>query len=66
MRAGLRGIPLFPAQRPHPVRSGRTVRTYAWLERSARRLHGVRAELAQEGQIKAAAAGKFMEVSAEL
>lgn len=44
-----------------PVGVGRAARVYAWLERSSHRLHGTRAELEQDGAIKASASGRFLE-----
>ena len=45
----------------HPVNIGKAAHTHAWLERSAHRLHYLRAELEQDGVIKAAASSKFLE-----
>lgn len=45
----------------HPVRIGKAARAYAWLERSVHRLHGIRSELEQDGVIKAAASGRFLD-----
>jgi acyl-coenzyme A thioesterase PaaI-like protein len=45
----------------HPVHTGKTATVRAWIERCARPLHVLGAELAQEGEVKATARGKFME-----
>jgi acyl-coenzyme A thioesterase PaaI-like protein len=45
----------------HPVRIGKAAHASAWLERSSHRLHGLQAELEQEGVSKAVAAGRFLE-----
>jgi acyl-coenzyme A thioesterase PaaI-like protein len=47
----------------HPVSIGKAARVYAWLERSVHRLHGIRSELEQDGVIKAAASGRFLETN---
>ena len=44
----------------HPVRIGTPVTVRAWIERCSPPLHVLRAELTQDGQLKAAARGKFM------
>jgi acyl-coenzyme A thioesterase PaaI-like protein len=44
----------------HPVRTGRTATVRAWIEHRSPRLHVLRAELTQDGQLKATARGKFM------
>lgn len=45
----------------HPVRTGGAVTVRAWIERCSPPLHVLRAELVQNGQIKATACGKFMD-----
>lgn len=45
----------------HPVSTGTAARAYAWLEHSVHRLHGIRSELEQDGVIKAAASGRFLD-----
>lgn len=47
----------------HPVRLGRTVLVRARLTRSQTPLHVLAAELIQDGQVRATAEGKFMEVA---
>ncbi len=44
-----------------PIEVGRPLTARAWVTRVHRPLYGVRAELVQAGQVKATAAGKFME-----
>ena len=44
----------------HPVCTDATATVRAWIERCSPPLHVLRAELAQEGQVKATARGKFM------
>lgn len=46
----------------HVVDIGRTARVRAWLECSSHRLHLLRACLEQEGEIRATASGKFLEI----
>ena len=46
----------------HVVDIGRTARVQAWLECSSHRLHLLRACLEQEGEIRATASGKFLEL----
>ena len=45
----------------HPVRTGGVATVRAWIERCAPPLHMLRAELVQNGQIKATAWGKFID-----
>ena len=45
----------------HPVQTGKPAAVRAWLERCCRPLHVLKAELMQDGQLKATARGKFME-----
>lgn len=45
----------------HPVCAGSPATVRAWIERCARPLHVLRAELVQDRQLKATACGKFME-----
>jgi acyl-coenzyme A thioesterase PaaI-like protein len=44
---------------------GKAARVRAWLECSSHRLHLLRANLEQEGEIRATASGKFLEIPAE-
>ena len=44
-----------------PIRLGSPLTARAWLSRAHKPLYGVQAELVQEGQVKATAAGKFTE-----
>jgi len=46
----------------HPVVTGRDARVRAWVERSTRPLHILKAEVVQDGQVKATASGKFMDL----
>lgn len=45
----------------HPVRTGGAATVRAWIERCAPPLHVLRAELMQNGQVKATACGKFID-----
>ena len=45
----------------HPVATGRTSRIRAWIEMSSPPFHVLKAELIQDQQVKARAAGKFVE-----
>ena len=45
----------------HPVVTGRDATVRAWVERSTAPLHILKAEVVQEGQVKATASGKFMD-----
>lgn len=45
----------------HPVRTGKPVTVRAWIERCSPPLHVLKAEVVQDGQIKATARGKFMD-----
>ena len=45
----------------HPVCTGTAATVRAWIERRCRPLYVLKAELVQDGQIKATAGGKFME-----
>ena len=45
----------------HPVKVGKATVVRAWIERSRRPLHRLRAECSQEGMIMATAYGRFME-----
>jgi acyl-coenzyme A thioesterase PaaI-like protein len=49
----------------HVVEIGKTVRVRAWRERSFHRLHILRACLEQEGEIRATASARFMEMPSE-
>ena len=44
----------------HPVCTGATATVWAWIERCRPPLHVLRAELVQDGRLKATARGKFM------
>jgi acyl-coenzyme A thioesterase PaaI-like protein len=44
------------------VQIGRTARVRAWLERSSHRLHILRACLEQDGEARATASGRFLEM----
>ena len=44
----------------HPIEVGETSIVRAWLSRSHGSLHTVRAEVTQDGRVKASATGKFM------
>jgi uncharacterized protein (TIGR00369 family) len=44
----------------HPVVTGELATVRAWIDRSRSRLHVVKAEFTQNGQVKATAVGKFM------
>jgi uncharacterized protein (TIGR00369 family) len=46
-----------------PVRTGKPARVCAWLERSSRRLHALRAEVEQDGAIKAVATARFLAIA---
>jgi acyl-coenzyme A thioesterase PaaI-like protein len=46
------------------IRYYKAARTHAYLERSARLLHHLRAELERDGVIKAAASSRFLETDA--
>lgn len=46
-----------------PVVTGEPATVRAWIDRSRSRLHVVKAEFVQKGQVKATAVGKFMEQS---
>ena len=48
----------------HIVDIGRTARVWAWLECSSHRLHLLRACLEQDGEVRATASGKFLEIPA--
>ena len=45
----------------HPVCTDTAATVRAWVERCSRPLHVLKAELVQDGQLKATARGKFME-----
>ena len=45
----------------HPVVINQVAVVRAWIERSSPPLHLLKAEILQDGQLKAAASGKFME-----
>jgi acyl-coenzyme A thioesterase PaaI-like protein len=49
----------------HPVHTGRDAIVRAWRVRSRGRLHQLRAEVHQDGQLRAAAAAKFLEAAAK-
>jgi acyl-coenzyme A thioesterase PaaI-like protein len=59
------GIPAITAELNvrfrHPVAIGKTAVVRAWIERSSRSLHVLRAEVVQDEQVRAAARGKFLE-----
>ena len=46
----------------HVVEIGRSIRVRAWLDRSSHRLHILRASLEQDGETRATASARFMEV----
>jgi uncharacterized protein (TIGR00369 family) len=46
----------------HPVTAGRRVTVRAWIRESSRRLHRMRAELAQNGRVLITATAKFLEL----
>jgi len=45
----------------HPVITDKVARVRAWIDQSSPPLHLLKAELVQDNQVKATAAGKFME-----
>lgn len=45
----------------YPIVTNRSLVVRAWIERSHRPLHRLRAECSQDGKIMATALGKFME-----
>jgi uncharacterized protein (TIGR00369 family) len=44
----------------HPIVTGKLATVRPWIDRSRSRLHVVKAEFIQNGQVKATAVGKFM------
>lgn len=49
----------------HPVQVDRSANVRAWVVRSARPVHVLKAEVSQDGQLKAEATGTFMEKPTE-
>ncbi len=49
----------------HVVQIGRLARVRAWLEHSSHRLHILRACLEQDGEIRATASARFLELLPE-